>query len=148
MHKFWWLIAFLILVAIVAALWLLVSNGVAPAQTLTIGEAELRVEIADTPEARRTGLSDRTELPSDSGMLFVFDEPGLYHFHMQDMQFPIDIIWMDEQKRVVDIAEDVAPESYPQTFGPSSSAQYVLEVNSGFSAEHGISRGARAELVP
>ena len=62
----------------------------------------------------------------------MFDEAGIYAFWMKDMMFPIDIIWLDEGFRVVAIAENAAPSSFPNLFTPSSPAQYVLEVPSGF----------------
>ena len=111
---------------------------------LEIADTEVAVEVVETQEEREKGLSGRSELPEGEGMLFVFDEPGLYSFHMKDMEFAIDIIWMDESKRVVGIMRDVSPDTYPQVFTPDSMSRYVLEVPSGFSEEHGVSRGMMA----
>lgn len=113
-------------------------------KTLNIADAELLVEIAETQQARAKGLSGRDDLEDGRGMLFVFDEPDLYSMHMQDMNFSIDIIWLDEDRRVVDIISDVNPDTYPQTFSPRSAANYVLEVPAGFSEEYDLVRGSRA----
>jgi uncharacterized membrane protein (UPF0127 family) len=97
-------------------------------------------EIADTPEAQAQGLSGRTSL--NGGMLFVFDRPDKYGIWMKDMNFPIDIIWLDENKKIVTIQENATPESYPsKTFFPSSSSLYVLELNSGTVRDEAISAG-------
>ena len=83
-------------------------------------------------------MSNREKLPANAGMLFVFDQPDYHSFWMKDMLFAIDIIWIDENKKIVDITHNAEPESYPKIFQPSSPAQYVLEVNSFWAAEHGI----------
>ncbi|MDX1535781.1 MAG: DUF192 domain-containing protein, partial [Candidatus Spechtbacterales bacterium] len=71
----------------------------------------------------------------------VFNRPGTYSFWMKEMNFPIDIIWIGEDMRVVDITKNAKPESYPKRFSPSVLAQYVLEVVAGFSDEHGVEIG-------
>ena len=65
---------------------------------------------------------------------------------MKDMNFPIDVIWLDENYRVVDIAQDVRPDSFPKVFDPQGPAKYILEVNAGFSGRNNIKIGDRLEL--
>src|SRR4051812_48326835 len=72
-------------------------------QTQSAGEVVVEgkiisIEVADTPEARERGPSGRESLPQGSGVLFVFDAPATYGFWMKDMRFPIDIVWLDEEK--------------------------------------------------
>lgn len=100
------------------------------------------LEIADSADERRRGLSGRANLDADTGMLFVFRQPGYYSFWMPDMYFPIDIIWIDKHFFVVDIEKNVLPESYPKIFQPSREAQYVLELNAGKADEFGIRGGS------
>lgn len=103
----------------------------------------ITIETVDTPESRQQGLSGRESIGDDEGMLFVFEEPGDDHcFWMLDMNFPIDIIWLDEDGAVVDIHEKVAPETYPESFCPKSPAQFVLEIGSGRAEELEIETGA------
>lgn len=101
-------------------------------------------EVATTAEARNRGLSARDELGEKNGMLFIFSKPDFHHFHMKDMNFPIDIIWLDENLRVVDITPQLDPDTYPETFTSHRPAQYVLEVNAGFADEYGINRDDKA----
>jgi len=98
---------------------------------IIFGNKTILVEIADTPELQNQGLSGREALAESSGMLFVFSESDRYGFWMKDMQFPIDIIWLDDVFVVVDLRENLPPESYPQIFKPKEQARFVLEVNAG-----------------
>lgn len=96
---------------------------------VVVGGNTVPVSIADTALLREKGLSDTVSLPRKTGKLFVFDLPGMYGFWMKDMQYPIDIIWIDESYNVVSVTENVGPETYPSVFYPDRSVQYVLEVN-------------------
>jgi hypothetical protein len=107
----------------------------------------LKVEIALTPKEQEQGLSNRKELKEDEGMLFVFDHIDKYSFWMKDMNFPIDIIWISEDLHVVFIKKNALPESYPDTFSPTQTAKYVLEVNSGFSEKNDLKYGDRVEFL-
>jgi len=74
-------------------------------------------------------------------MLFIFDNESLHGIWMKDMNFAIDILWIDEGYKVVDIKKDAKPESYPEVFIPEVPSKYVLEVNAGFLEENDIEIG-------
>lgn len=118
-------------------------SGSSPSESarVTVNGATVRVEIADTPRERSQGLSGRPSLKKGTGMLFLFDDSGMHEFHMKDMRFGIDIIWMNQDREIVDITRSVSPGTYPDTFSPSKPARYVLEVPAGFSQEHAVSIG-------
>jgi len=100
------------------------------------------VEKVDTPELKYLGLSLREELDSNSGMLFVFETTSDKNcLVMRDMKFSLDMVWLDENKKVINIAVNVEPESYPESFCPSSPAKYALEINAGFASEAEIAPG-------
>ncbi|MEK7611570.1 MAG: DUF192 domain-containing protein [Patescibacteria group bacterium] len=105
---------------------------------ITIGNTSLSVEVAVDNEAITRGLSGREKLAEKAGLLFVFPAPGYYPFWMKEMRFPIDIIWIGADKKVVGFSENILPESYPATFAPPSPVQYVVEVNAGWVEERGI----------
>ena len=89
----------------------------------------IAVEVVDTPELRRQGLSGRESLAEDRGMLFVFDEVSSDNcFWMKDMNFSIDMVWMNENREVVTVTPNVSPETYPETFCPEAPAKYGLEL--------------------
>ncbi|MFT7327866.1 MAG: uncharacterized membrane protein (UPF0127 family) [Crocinitomicaceae bacterium] len=106
-----------------------------------IGGEVLETQISDRPDERRVGLSNHTSLGKNEAMLFVFDTPGPHSFWMKNMDFPIDIIWLDSNKEIIYIEEDVSPETYPKSFFPNKNATYVLEVVSGFSKKNNIQIG-------
>src|SRR3989344_9080436 len=86
--------------------------------TVELSERIVRVDVADTPEKRAIGLSDREGLAPDEGMLFIFPEDGIYAFWMKDMRFSIDILWISHEGFIVDMRQNVSPETYPAAFVP------------------------------
>ena len=106
-----------------------------------IGDTSIEVEIVDTPRARTKGLSGRKTLPDGTGMLFVFDQGGEYGFWMKEMNFAIDIVWIDEGLEVVGITERLTPETFPEIFYPPRKVMYVLELPAGTSRNIGIDKG-------
>lgn len=97
------------------------------------------LEHVNSDAARAQGLSNRTTLAADSGMLFVFDSVGERCFWMKDMRFALDILWLDQQKRLTHIEHAIAPDTYPRAF--CYEAQYVIELNAGEAASAGLGNG-------
>jgi uncharacterized membrane protein (UPF0127 family) len=121
-----------------------------PVATVTFRSGvEVRADIADTPETRERGLMFRQSLGPNEGMLFVFERTGFYPFWMKNTLIPLDIMWIDEQWRIVSIAQSAAPcRSDPcPTYPPAAEARYVLEVAGGFSRTHGVARGDRVRVT-
>jgi len=111
-------------------------------KTVEVAGHTLKVEVADEDEERRRGLCCRDSLNSDSGMLFVYDEPGFYPFWMKDTRIPLDIIWVSSSKKIVHIEESVLPSSYPsQSFVSPKPAQYILETNASWAEVNDITIG-------
>jgi uncharacterized membrane protein (UPF0127 family) len=73
-------------------------------------------------------------------MLFVYDknDQANHCFWMKDMRFAIDIVWLDSSKRIVDIARDVQPQTYPNNFCPGRPTAYVLEVRANTARDLGL----------
>ncbi len=103
-----------------------------------IGDAHIEIEFAMTAAAKAKGLGGRNPINASEGMLFVYDVPGYYSFWMKDMRFPIDILWLNSEMRVIDITENVSPDTFPQVFTSRLPAQYVLEVVAGFVEQNNI----------
>ncbi|MEK9160852.1 MAG: DUF192 domain-containing protein [Patescibacteria group bacterium] len=99
--------------------------------TITIEKELFYIEYADTPESRTQGLSFRTDIEENYGMLFVFPEPGSYGFWMKDMRISIDIMWIAEDGTIAGIEDSVTPETYPTVFYPPTPVLYVLETKAG-----------------
>jgi len=114
---------------------------------VVIAEQSIPVGIADTDEKRVKGLSGTESLKSNEGMLFVFDRPDNYSIWMKDMNYSLDIIWLNESKEIIYIEENISPKTYPKLFVPSEKALYVLEVNAGFVENSGIKVGDQATIL-
>jgi uncharacterized membrane protein (UPF0127 family) len=107
----------------------------------------VQAEIADTESKRRLGLMFRKNLPENQGMLFIFEREDRYSFWMKNMQISLDIIWIDKDKRIVDIKTNVPPcNDYCEGLTPRDKAQYVLEVNTGFAEKNIIKIGDRVDF--
>jgi uncharacterized membrane protein (UPF0127 family) len=122
-----------------------VSNcGFRNDKTLTIGSKKIAAEVADTATARQKGLSGRSCISQNEGMLFVFGQPGTYGFWMKDMKFPIDMIWISSAHNAVVVEENVLPSTYPGSrfINPQDKpAQYVLELQAHASTKFNINPG-------
>ena len=103
------------------------------------------VEVSDTPEKRSLGLGKRDKLENGWGMLFVFEKQIPHSFWMKNMRFPIDIIWLDNQ-RIVELAENVPPPQEgesPKVMEPHLPSNFVLELESGRSRALGLKVGQK-----
>lgn len=103
------------------------------------------VEIAITPEEWATGLMFRDRLPKGTGMLFLFPRPDFWSFWMKNVKIPLDIIWMDNTKRIVHIVTNAKPcliDACPE-YTPMKKAIYVLESNSGLAKKWKLKIGDR-----
>jgi uncharacterized membrane protein (UPF0127 family) len=100
--------------------------------TLPSGKV-LQVEVMVEEKDREMGLMFRPSLPEDHGMLFVFDALDFHGIWMKNCKFPIDILWLDETKKVVHLVERVPPctaDPCP-VYAPLQRAAYVVELNAG-----------------
>ncbi len=113
---------------------------------ITLGGQPLIASVADTVAERQLGLSDTPALPPRFAKLFVFETSDTWGFWMKDMNYAIDIVWLDEAGRVIHIAPDVSPASYPDLFIPAVPARYVIEVPAGFMAQNELTVGTLADL--
>jgi uncharacterized protein len=106
-----------------------------------IGDITHRVEIANSEEERKLGLSGRKDMGDVDGLLFVFPDTAFHSMWMKDMLFPIDIIWIDENLMIINIEKNVSPESYPRNFRPDRPARYAIETKVHYSDTFGILPG-------
>jgi len=111
--------------------------------TLPSGKV-LQVEVMVSDQDRAMGLMFRPSLPSDRGMLFLFETPDFHGIWMKNCKFPIDILWLDETKHVVHVAEKVPPckaEPCP-VYTPLRRASWVVELNAGRARREGAAVGS------
>ena len=100
-------------------------------ETITIGDQDFDVEVADTPEKRKEGLSKITSIEEGEGMLFIFEQPSTTYFTMKDTSVDLDIIFIDPEGVVIQVITAKAHSGEPVRC--NSPYQFVLETarNSG-----------------
>ncbi|TGL45072.1 DUF192 domain-containing protein [Leptospira perdikensis] len=119
-----------------------------PSQTNTpeiifgsVADRALKLEIANTPSTRATGLMYRTKLGEDEGMLFVFPRPDLLSFWMKNTLIPLSIGYFSEDMRLLE-SFDMKPNQTEEVYNARRPAMYALEVNQGWFAKHKIGKDA------
>lgn len=125
-------------------LLILVSGCSPPPNALYIGDKETAVfiEAADNFFERSKGLMGRKNLDDNKGMLLIYKNNEILSVWMKNMLIPLDIIFIDKNKRIVDIKENIQPcQKECPIYSSETPAMYVLEVNAGFVERNGIERG-------
>ena len=107
------------------------NQSVRKDKEIRLGQQVFGAEVANTDATRQKGLGGRSCIGENQAMLFEFNSPGNYSFWMKDMKFPLDIVWLSVDKKVVFIKNNVSPATYPQSFVNNQPAQYVLEIKAG-----------------
>lgn len=109
--------------------------------TATVNNTTINLTVADSQEERSIGLSETASLGENEGMIFLFDDKAYPSFWMKGMEFPIDIIFLNEEQ-VVTIYKNVSPPEDENgelpLYQPTRPANRVLEVPAGFADEHNI----------
>lgn len=109
--------------------------------TISINGINVTMAIASTDEQRIRGLSGIEKMNENEGMLFLFDKPSKQGFWMNKMNFPIDIIWLDSNNKVVHIEKQLEPCKLflaCPVYNPEVDSLYVIELRSGFADDHSI----------
>lgn len=127
---------------------IMVALGAAPAMAEVIdatiftkkGEVPLRLELAATPETRVHGLMERDSLAPLDGMVFLFPTPHDYAFWMKDTRIPLDMLFVDEKRRIVHIEADVPPYTKSER-ASGHEVVAVIELDGGRAARESIAKG-------
>jgi uncharacterized protein len=101
---------------------------------------KIDVEVAENDSERAKGLMFRPFMPDTVGMLFVFERSEPQGFWMKNTMISLDIIYVNEQKKIISIQKNATPYS-EQTLPSFGNAQYVVEVNGGYCERNGIKVG-------
>lgn len=144
MLKWATLSTFIIFFFLIATTW-----GYSSLPVIEIGLKDgtvIKAEVATSKHDREQGLMYRDGLFGDEGMLFVFDKEDKYPFWMKNVGFPIDIIWINSDMRVVGTQTALPCSNHCKEYLPDYRALYVLEVPSGFADEHGIKTGSLIDI--
>jgi uncharacterized membrane protein (UPF0127 family) len=116
---------------------------------ITVNGIELIADIAATSDQKSKGLGVKDSLKDNEAMLFPFSEVGEHTFWMKGMKFPIDIIWLDDDKQVVHVEhslEPCVPNSFCQTYTPREDSLYVLETVAGFAQKYNVTQSTLVQF--
>ncbi len=140
-----------VFVIIAAALGLKLYNSWWPKADVVVGGTTLRVLVADTVQHRYHGWSERKNMGKYDGMIFVFPDVGQHTMVMRNMEFPLDIVWLNN-----DIIVEIAPEVQPEPgkteglltpYFSRGDSDAVLELKSGFVKEHNVKIGDKVTVT-
>ena len=131
-----------ILIAIVASF---VLTNFKSTTEVRIGSGIFNARVADDEASREKGLSGVKKLDPSDALLFVFESDYKWGIWMKDMEIPIDIVWLNKDKKVVHMVIEADPKlSTSKTFTPTVPARYVLELPAGKIKQSGIKIGESA----
>jgi uncharacterized protein len=108
---------------------------------------KINAEVMTDPMDMQRGMMFRDSIPPDRGMLFIHGSPGKYPYWMYQVRVPLDIIWLDPNRRVVEISANTPPCEKPASakecpnYGGNQAALYILELGSGEAAKNGVQVG-------
>ena len=109
---------------------------------LRLGSGAFSAQIADTERERTKGLSGVSKMDPDDALIMVFDRDDTWGIWMKDMKVPIDILWLNSNKKVIYMVKNASPElSTDKTFKPNDPARYVIELPAGAIQANGIKVG-------
>lgn len=140
-----------ILIVLIGIAYLSFSNiqSLNGRKTVDLKGNKIQLEVSDSETEHQKGLSSRDNLAKDRGMLFTFAKPDLYSFWMKEMRFPIDIIFINNDK-IVTIYENVQPENDKNAnlslYTSTKPADKVIEINAGLAKEFGLKTGETLRL--
>ena len=118
---------------------------VIPLTITTLGRTHaFRVEVARTPQEQAKGLMFRTEMGPDEGMIFPYDQPRVLSFWMRNTVISLDLVFIDEQHRIINIAENAVPYSEASILSAAPGVA-VLELNGGRTRALGIVAGNKVD---
>jgi uncharacterized protein len=108
-------------------------------------------EVESDPVDMARGMMFRDSLPPGRGMLFIHTKPGKYAYWMYQVKIPLDIIWMDQSKHIVEISANTPPcpsKSARQcpNYGGHEDAMYVLELAGGMASKYGLAKGQQIQF--
>lgn len=138
-------------IAIVAVVFLAVAAGCRKddiafgSRSISVGDKEVRVELALTPAQMARGLQRRRSLPPDEGMLFIYSQPVRSEFWMKDTLIPLSIAFIDGEGRILDIQEMV-PDDGSRRYRCPLPYRYALEMNRGWFKKNGVRVGEKVNL--
>lgn len=140
------LVVGVVVVVLASAIAYIVLNF-QPRTELRLGSGIFKARVAVTEREREVGLAGVERLSADDGIIMVFPSDSTWNIWMSGMKVPIDIVWLDSQKKVVYIVRNADPELHEdKVFVPLNPSRYVVELPAGSVQQYGIKAGDTADF--
>lgn len=139
-----------ILVLFVGIVYFQIVTNSAPKSKVTINTHTFSVKVATTSAQQQQGLSGVKQLPQDQGMLFVFNSAQKYAFWMKEMKFPLDLVFIKDDKIVTIVENAPLPKNANDTlpiYQPDAPADKVLEINAGLAKKYDFKKNDAVKIV-
>jgi len=121
-------------------------NTSLPIVELKAGIYRIQAEVANTPQARQVGLMNRASMPTDSGMLFIFEQKATHCFWMSNTKIPLAIAFIADDGKIVNI-EEMQAETL-NNHCPKAPVRYALEMNRQWFSQRAIGPGSVIQGLP
>ena len=121
-------------------------NSSLPIVELKTGIYRIQAEVASTQQARQIGLMNRTSMPTDSGMLFIFEQKATHCFWMSNTKIPLAIAFIADDGKIVNI-EEMQAETL-NNHCPKAPVRYALEMNRQWFSQRAIGPGSLIQGLP
>lgn len=129
------IIVIFFLIAVIYLIYLITYHPKTKTVSIKLGNIKYDFEIAKTISQKSIGLSGRTSLCKNCGMIFIYSSEGIYPFWMKDTLIPLDMIWLDKTGKIITYHNAQPEPNIPLTklknYANSTPAKYILEINSG-----------------
>ena len=141
-----WLWVGSVVIAIIGVIVAVIVTLGQPKVTLHLGDGIFKARVARTDAQHEKGLSGTRNLAKNQALLFIFADKDQHGIWMKDMMIPIDVVWLDDEKKVIHVEHDVQPDSYPTVYRPNGLAKYIVELPAGTARARVIRVGAIAQF--
>ncbi len=136
------------MIVVVASAIAYIAVHFQPTTLVTVAGGAFQVTLATDDVSRQQGLTKTQNLAPNGGLLLIFPTDNEWTVPMDNVTFPIDILWLNDDKVIVSIVKNAQPsDETDKSFTPSSAARYVLEVPAGSVANDGIRTGMTAAFT-
>lgn len=115
--------------------------------TSIINNTKFKLEVARSPSARARGLTFRKNLENKSGMFFIFDQPNILNFYMKNTLVSLDIIFIDQDFKVINIHKNTQPLNAQILYSSIKPAMFVIELKAGSAEKYQILPGSQIEFI-
>ena len=120
-----------VIALVLASAVLIVSSRLQSRISLNVGDGVFTAKLASTPSLRDKGLSGATSLSHDQALILAYPSDGKCPIDMKNMKVPLDILWLNNDKKIIFIVKNASADSVDTLFTPKSEGRFVIELPAG-----------------